>query len=377
MILHSAPTLLLLLLAFAVVTTIPMASTYNDILGGSLAGPAEWSEDNEAALLEPFTYIASIPGKGIRSHMIQAFSLWLDVPKEKMKVISRIVNMLHNASLLVDDIEDDSQLRRGYPVAHKMYGIPQTINTANYVYFLAYRELAALRSTPHRFGYDSESSDTDSMAQDVLVSGRKQRRLLTERDLEMIMTEELINLHRGQGLDLLWRDTLSCPSEEEYVAMVNDKTGGLFRIAVKLLMATATTNTDVDYIPLVNLVGVYFQIRDDYMNLQSDEYSVHKGFAEDLTEGKFSFPVVHGIHADKSNRKILNVLQQRSTDANLKIHIIQYLRDHTKSFEYCREVMATLEGQVREEIRRLGGNPKMEAILNALAVDPPATKGIS
>jgi geranylgeranyl diphosphate synthase type 3 len=61
-----------------------------------------------------------------------------------------------------------------------------------------------------------------------------------------------------------------------------------------------------DYIPLVNLVGVYFQIRDDYMNLQSDEYSVHKGFAEDLTEGKFSFPVVHGIHADKSNRKILS-----------------------------------------------------------------------
>lgn len=42
-------------------------------------------------------------------------------------------------------MEDDSQLRRGAPVAHKIYGIPQTINTANYVYFLAYKELFKLR----------------------------------------------------------------------------------------------------------------------------------------------------------------------------------------------------------------------------------------
>ena len=45
----------------------------------------------------------------------------------------------------MDDVEDDSQLRRGNPVAHKIYGIPQTINTANYVYFLAYQELFELR----------------------------------------------------------------------------------------------------------------------------------------------------------------------------------------------------------------------------------------
>lgn len=42
----------------------------------------------------------------------------------------------------VDDVEDDSQLRRGVPVAHKIFGVPQTINSANYVYFLAYKQLA-------------------------------------------------------------------------------------------------------------------------------------------------------------------------------------------------------------------------------------------
>ena len=45
----------------------------------------------------------------------------------------------------VDDVEDNSQLRRGAPVAHKIYGVPQTINSANYVYFLAFQELSRLK----------------------------------------------------------------------------------------------------------------------------------------------------------------------------------------------------------------------------------------
>lgn len=135
------------------------------------------------AVLEPYEYTASNPGKEIRGMMINAFNAWLNVPEAKLKIITKVVRMLHNASLLwvgtseasftnlktphrVDDIEDDSQLRRGQPgmflyilyyfrdlqtnlclVAHKIYGIPQTINTANYVYFLAYQELYALRES--------------------------------------------------------------------------------------------------------------------------------------------------------------------------------------------------------------------------------------
>lgn len=55
------------------------------------------------------------------------------------------------------------------------------------------------------------------------------------------MVDELINLHRGQGMDLFWRDSLLCPSEEEYVEMVNNKTGGLLRLAVKLMQASSNT----------------------------------------------------------------------------------------------------------------------------------------
>jgi len=241
----------------------------------------------------------------------------------------------------VDDIQDDSQLRRGAPVTHKIYGVPQTINSANYVYFLALQELLAL------------SSGDSSPSQEELVS---------------IITSGLISLHRGQGLELLWRDSLMCPTEDEYVDMVNNKTGGLIRIGIKLLMTCGTTNLDIDYVPLANLIGVYFQIRDDYMNLKSGEYTSNKGFAEDLTEGKFSFPIVHGIHADKTNRQVLNTLQKRPRTPTLKIHTISYLDKHTQSFAYTRSVLKNLEQQMRAEVARLGGNKGLESIIDALAL---------
>jgi geranylgeranyl diphosphate synthase type 3 len=255
--------------------------------------------------------------------------------------------MLHNASLMIDDIEDDAQLRRGQPVTHKIYGVPQTINTANYVYFLAYKELAKLRRQYEDGG---------------------KARVGGVRDLDLIVTEELLNLHRGQGMEILWRDLLQCPTLEEYTYMVNNKTGGGFRMPVKLMMAFATKNLDVDFIPLVNIIGVYFQIRDDYMNLQSTEYNDNKGFAEDLTEGKFSFPIVHGVLADDQNKVVTSVLQKRPATPTLKHHAIDYLRTKTKSFDYTLVVMQSLEQQAREEIARLGGNPKLEMMLDILHV---------
>jgi len=103
----------------------------------------------------------------------------------------------------MDDVEDNSELRRGEPVAHTIYGVPQTINTANYVYFQAIQELLKLQ----------HNSITQS-------SDKGKGKGKGKEDLIGLVTEELLNLHRGQGLDLFWRDSLVCPTEEEYVHMV-------------------------------------------------------------------------------------------------------------------------------------------------------------
>lgn len=162
-----------------------------------------WSPDKEKILLGPYDYLFSHPGKDIRSQLIAAFNEWLKVPEPSLKIITNVVGMLHTASLLIDDVEDSSLLRRGVPVAHSIFGTAQTINSANYVYFCALKEL---------------------------------QKLGNPKTLE-IYTEELLNLHRGQGMDVFWRDTLTCPSEEDYLEMVGNKTGGLFRLAVKLMQA--------------------------------------------------------------------------------------------------------------------------------------------
>lgn len=54
---------------------------------------------------------------------------------------------------------------------------------------------------------------------------------------------------------------------------------------------------------MANMLGIHFQIRDDYINLTSDDFHDKKGFAEDLTEGKFSFPIIHCIHSDPIRSK--------------------------------------------------------------------------
>ena len=89
--------------------------------------------------------------------MIASFNVWLQVPETALEIITRVVEMLHTSSLLypsvafridvsIDDVEDNSSLRRGFPVAHSIYGVPQTINSANYVYFCALRELERLNN---------------------------------------------------------------------------------------------------------------------------------------------------------------------------------------------------------------------------------------
>jgi len=409
-------------------------SAYENMVGqlSRSRSQAGWSAGNEATLLEPYTYITAAGGKQFRSHLISAFNAWLHIPPHRLEIIARVVGMLHNASLLMDDVEDNSQLRRGVPVAHKIYGVPQTVNSANYVYFLAYQEIFALgesiRADPPRRSAASSSRSASERGEPVVspsmsvageaptspvpshvasVEGFEGRERLVDDgsstrpselasasllsvsdklvvdseeaqsqstpppsiatdDLAQLVTEELLNLHRGQGLDIFWRDSLTCPTEEEYVDMVNGKTGGLLRIAIKLMMASS--DSDVDYVPLVNLIGVYFQIRDDYMNLQSTQYSDNKGYAEDLTEGKFSFPIVHAVRADTSNRQVLNVLQKRPTTPTTKRYIVSYMRDSTRSFEYTLQVMQSLEKQAFEEIKRLGGNEGLEAILKGLTV---------
>ena len=95
----------------------------------------------EGIILKPYTHLLERPGKNIRNTLLDAFNTWLQVPEEELKLISEVTQILHNASLLLDDIEDGSELRRGAPTAHKVFGEALTINSANYLYFVALQKV--------------------------------------------------------------------------------------------------------------------------------------------------------------------------------------------------------------------------------------------
>ena len=71
----------------------------------------------------------------------------------------------------------------------------------------------------------------------------------------------MLNLHRGQGMELYWRESFTVPTMSEYYHMVSNKTGGLFRLAVRLMIAYSEQNSDL--LPLIDLLGQLFQIQDD------------------------------------------------------------------------------------------------------------------
>uniref|UniRef100_A0A1I7WEZ2 ATP-dependent RNA helicase n=1 Tax=Heterorhabditis bacteriophora TaxID=37862 RepID=A0A1I7WEZ2_HETBA len=261
-------------------------------------------------LLAPFNYIRSMSGKQVS--LIKDFK------------IMEIVEMLHNASLMIDDIEDGSVLRRGQPVTHHIFGTPRTINTANYVYFIALEKCSCL-------GHP---------------------------DAIRIFTEQMLELHRGQGKELFWRDTVTCPEEAQYEQMVVQskyyfydlgaflssvipsyhhvmpETGGLFFIAVRLM--ELFSKKEYDFSRLLKHMSLFFQIRDDYLNLMSDEMAKQKSFAEDLTEGKFSFPIIHAIHQGtscKNDDPVLNILRQRTHDVEVKKYCVGVIKNR-QSFQF-------------------------------------------
>ncbi|VEU19596.1 DEKNAAC100811 [Brettanomyces naardenensis] len=282
----------------------------------------------------PFDYLIDhTSGKNLRGMIIQTFNLIYKVPTSELKTLEEIVNILHVSSLIIDDVEDNSKMRRGKPCAHQIFGNPQSINCANYMYF------KAMRLTAKLFGDDAAELKNKAIS---------------------IFIEEMLNLHHGQGLDLYWRDNFVCPSESEYVQMVMNKTGGLFRLSTRL-MGLVSGFYCPELIELSNLLGILYQVKDDYLNLQSEAYQGKKGYCEDISEGKFSFPVIHavlkygvgkGSQPEGEGQELLSILKLRTQDPILKRHCLELI-ECAGSLDYSKQTIHNLEIKARELINRI------------------------
>jgi ophiobolin F synthase len=256
----------------------PSTPQETDVSSGELGNPAKAIIPSHPVLRSqsvlpddlvraPFDWCASAPSKQFRSSLIDALNIWTRVQLRSLQTIKDIGSQLHNASLLLD-------VRRGRPAAYTVYGVAATINSANFAILEASSQLQNL---------DSRSS--------------------------VIFHERMRQLYIGQSYDLRWTRHKSCPSLGEYIQVIDGKTGGLLQLLVGLMLSntghTISSCQGSCLEELITLIGRLFQIRDDYQNLRSFEYENMKGFAEDLDEGKYSYPMVVALSEENTSKSVI------------------------------------------------------------------------
>ncbi|KAI9251478.1 geranylgeranyl pyrophosphate synthase [Phascolomyces articulosus] len=286
-------------------------------------------------MLEPHHYLTKNPGKNFRKNLMKALNLWLQVPEERLLIISNAIYMLHNASLMIDDIQDDSKMRRGVPATHLLYGMPKTISTALYLCGLALEEI----------------------------------RKLNNPEALKIYSEEFSKFQLGQGIELHWRDNVICPTEQEYIDIVVDgKTTALLRMLVRLMQAESRSS--IDCTNLINKFGKLGQITNDFLGFESAQWIEEKGcFCEDVSEGKFSLPIIHfmthqsDLVTEQDRLRFMEILRLRTTNHDILMEALDLLK-RAKSLDYCRDLLIDLDREIVQEIRALGGNPMIEHILD-------------
>ncbi|GFG17279.1 geranylgeranyl pyrophosphate synthase [Aspergillus udagawae] len=278
--------------------------------------------DADQICMAPFNYIKALPGKNTLVKFINCLGVWFSVPDDIASVLKEVAVMLFNSTLLLDDIEDGSTLRRGRPAAHLEFGLSQTVNTATFLH--------------------------------AEVVGRILKHL--GPDCLKIILEEIKTLARGQALDLNWTFNKTRPALNEYFIMVDHKTGGFFRLLLRALCSLTSTEVDPDLEHLITLIGRYYQIRDDYQNLASDEYTAKKGFCDDLDEGKFSFPVLHLLEHSSKSDELFNIIYRQDKKAQMshadKLHILAEMKE-CGSLTYTLEVLEKLFTTMMETLDRV------------------------
>ena len=237
---------------------------------------------------------------------------------DKNKVFDFVVipEIIHEGTLLHDDIEDRSELRRGKPCTYILYGVDVTINTGNEMYYLPLLPLIK-----HRNEFDPK----------VIVK------------VYETYAREMINLGLGQAMDIAWHNGMCNAnnlSEEEYLQMCSNKTGTLARMSAKIA-AILSNATDEQIEKLGNYaetVGVAFQIQDDILNLVEGEFTDKKGLGEDITEGKRSLLVIHALNeaSHEDRERLIEILNMHTSDQELRDEAIAIIKKYG-SIEYSKE----------------------------------------
>ncbi len=235
----------------------------------------EISTESSDIINEPALELIYRGGKRWRPMVMVLTAICLGGDSEKALKLSPMVELIHNGTLLIDDIEDKAIERRGKKAVHLIFGDDMAINSGNHLYFFPTTIIDGL----------------------ILSDSLKLR-------IYQSYTHNMRRLHFGQGLDIQWHNNLKkIPSVNEYIQMCKFKTGCLASMSGELGAICAEASTELtETIRIIwEEIGVGFQILDDIKNITTGNPGKLRG--DDIVEGKKSLPVI--LYCNKNKHEIL------------------------------------------------------------------------
>lgn len=284
----------------------------NAIISESLATPNQLMNQVVSGYLQT-------KGKQIRPLLVLMSAQFFGGVTSDTLYAAAALEMLHNASLIHDDVVDETSLRRGVATVNALWGNHLAVLVGD---FFVSNALAAGIRTGH--------IDVISALSDL------------GKELSLGEVDQICNV-REHHFD-----------EKSYIDMIRKKTASLFMNCVKLGAVTAGA-TEEEYGAMVRyseLLGLCFQIRDDIFDYYSDEASIGKPTGNDLREGKVTLPLLYALSSapEEESRERKEMLRR----GNLSNEEIEGLLEFARmrgGVEYAYSYMRRLQGEADELLK--------------------------
>jgi len=270
--------------------------------------------------------VARKGGKLLRSALCLSSCRAAGGSPEKALPAAAAVELVHNFSLVHDDIEDGSDYRRHQPAVWKVWGAPQAINAGDSMYALAHVALMRL----HKTGVPTD-------------------RVLRA---EYVLAETCLKLCEGQYLDISFegRTEVGLP---EYLNMISLKTGALMGAASQLGAIAATVDESVvkSLLAFGLKLGLAFQIQDDIMGAWGKTEKTGKPLYDDITGRKMALPVVYtlSVASEAVRQELLEVYRRGPASAEEAAKVARILADNGAR-DYCIQQLKSYHREAMDEL---------------------------
>lgn len=236
-------------------------------------------------------------GKRIRPLMVLLAAASTRAEWKNALPAAAAVEMVHNFSLVHDDVQDNSEKRRGRPTVWTKWGVPMAINVGDAMFVIANQAIMDLIKT---------------------------HPAVTVVRAATILNGTCLDLTRGQFLDMSYEERTDL-SLEDYWPMIGGKTSALLSACTHIgsLLGNASDEEQEAYRQFGYHIGLAFQVQDDILGIWGDEAVTGKSAASDLVEGKNSLPVLyalgkHGKFAERWNQGPITAGEVKAVSAMLE-----------------------------------------------------------